>query len=613
VYSVLDGKDATMPANPPPKRRDFLKTAAAGAAGAVGLSALRFDKLFAQSTGGWVSGMQVNPAIDNMRVVCCHDTNMLTSTPANSTWASQNTAVNASLVASNMDEMAMQLAQKATAADAWKAIFRSSKPWASTTVAIKVNAILGASGNHPRVAIVKKICDVLVDQLGVLPTNIVLYDATDDASGTYTSYASLTDSTKIRANVSKLAQSPLLGGMTPVTITSASHPTSCVTNLAVTSANTIDILVDIAVVKVHSGPGTSYSFGSCSLCMKNHLGTFNNTSGTDGATGLHSLAAICEINQHAAILGGNPVRQQLCIVDSLLVNGNSAGGSWDTRVDRIVMGTFAPIVDYLTAMRIMADVMGKPDRNNNLPKFLTNFGYAETDALQWIEYLPSSPPAIGGSTGSTGGSTGTGGTSPTGGTTAAGGTTGTGGTSRNGGASATGGTSGTGGTSRTGGTTATGGSTGTGGTSRTGGTAATGGATSTGGTSDTGGASGTGGTTASGSTMGAGGSTTASTATSSAAGGTSGTSTSATSASGGSTTTAAASAGTGTAATALGGNTGSAGTAQTTGSTHITGTSGSGCNVAGVDRRATRWGALLAVGAVVAGKLRRLVSGGDRL
>ena len=41
-----------MATNLPPKRRDFLKTAAAGAAGAMGISALRFDKLFAQSTGG---------------------------------------------------------------------------------------------------------------------------------------------------------------------------------------------------------------------------------------------------------------------------------------------------------------------------------------------------------------------------------------------------------------------------------------------------------------------------------------------------------------------------------------------------------------------------------
>jgi hypothetical protein len=58
-----------MPSNSYPQRRDFLKTAVAGAAGAVGLGALRFDKVLAQSTGGWSNGMQINPAIDNKRVI----------------------------------------------------------------------------------------------------------------------------------------------------------------------------------------------------------------------------------------------------------------------------------------------------------------------------------------------------------------------------------------------------------------------------------------------------------------------------------------------------------------------------------------------------------------
>jgi hypothetical protein len=197
---------------------------------------------------------------------------------------------------------------------------------------------------------------------------------------------SLTDATKIRVTVSAMAQSPLLGGMTPVTIASADHPAACVANLV---NGTIDILVNMAIIKVHSGPGTSYLYGSCSLCMKNHLGTFNNADGKNGATGLHSLDAICEINKHDAVIGGTPPRQQLCIIDALLANGNSAGGSWDTRVDRIVMGTFAPTVDYLTAMRIMNDVMGKPDRNNNVPKFVTNFGYTEAEVQNtWIEFAP---------------------------------------------------------------------------------------------------------------------------------------------------------------------------------------------------------------------------------
>jgi hypothetical protein len=121
--------------------------------------------------------------------------------------------------------------------------------------------------------------------------------------------------------------------------------------------------------------------------MKNHLGTFNNSSGVNGATGLHSVDAICEINQHSAVIGGTPTRQQLCIVDALLANGKTPGGSPDTRVDRLVMGVFAPIVDYLTAMKILKGVMNKTDKNNNVPKFVTSFGYTETDvADSWIEY-----------------------------------------------------------------------------------------------------------------------------------------------------------------------------------------------------------------------------------
>jgi hypothetical protein len=452
--------------------------------------------------------------------------------------------------------MAMYLANKTTATDAWSTIFRSSKDWASTKVAIKTNAII-ATGNHPRVAVIKKICDVFVDQFKVPAANIILYDANSDASKCYTTYASLTDSTKIRATVSVKSQS--LGGQAPVTIAAA---TKTMTGVADLVNGVIDILVNVAIIKRHSGPGTAYAYGSCSLCMKNHLGTFINSGSDTGAgdasaTGLHSIDAICNINKQPAILGGNPVRQQLCIIDGLLANGNSAGGSFDTRVDRLIMGTFAPIVDYLTAMRIMKDVMNKPDANNNLPKFLTNFDYAETDALDWNEYVPGSgtvtPP-----TGGTGGSAGGG----RGGTTSAGGAA-PGGTSIAGGGRG-GGSSGAGGTS-------SGGASAEGGTTTSGGTAASGGAT----------------------------------------GGTGGTPTSATSASGGATATGGASAGTATAAISAGGSADTEAT-QTTSAQHAAGKSAGGCSVAGVERRATPWGAMLAFGATVAGKFWRRVSGDDR-
>ncbi len=575
-----------MPKNSNPKRRDFLKTAAAGAAGAVALSTLRFDRAFAQTTGGWVSGMQVNPNIDNKRVVCCFDTNMLTSTPA-TTFAAQNAAVDAARVSSNLDQMAMQLAQKTTATEAWASIFRTgaNKTWATTKVAIKTNAILGTNGNHPRVAVIKKICDVFVDQLGVPAANIVLYDANSDASKTYSTYASLTDATKIRAVVSVKAQS--LGGMTDVTITNVAIAGRAITGVADFVNGVTDILVDIAVVKRHSGPGTSYSFGSCSLCMKNHLGTFINKGSETGtgdasATGLHSLAAIFEINKHPAVLGGNPVRQQLCIVDGLLANGNGAGGTWDTRVDRLVMGTFAPTVDYLTATKIMDDVMGKPDANNNLPKFLTEFGYTTTDPV-WVEIAGGVVTSTGGS----GGSTGAGG-SGGGGSTGAGGTTSTGGSKANGGSTAN-----NGGSKAGGGSTASNG----GSTASNGGSKAGGGSTaSNGGTSGAAGDN-NGGTIAAGGTTANGGAT---------ANG--GTTANVTSESGGSPATGGTSAQPETVASSAGGSTA---TPATSGAPHASGTS-SGCNVAGGDRKVTRWGAMLAFGAVVAAKLRRLVSDDDQ-
>jgi hypothetical protein len=538
--------------------------------------------------------MQINPAIDNKRVICCHDVNMLTRNPSG-LFSDQNDAVNATLVASNLEQMAMQLAQKATAADAWSTIFQqpTGKTWASAKVAIKVNAIGGLNANHPRVAIVKKICDVLVDQLGVQPANVTLYDAQSDASLVYPSYAStsVADSTKIRATVSKFAQS--LGNTVPVTIAAASKTMTGVGDLV---NGVTDILVNVSVLKYHGGPSSSPHplFGSCSMCMKNHLGTFvNSGTGTPSATGLHALEAILEINKHAAILGGSPVRQQLCIVDCLLANSSNAGGNFDARADRIVMGTFAPIVDYLTAKNVLFNptAMGGKvvtDFLNNYPQFLTSFGYAETDPLQWVELGAGGTSTGAGGAGGGGGTSGAGG-ARSGGTTAAGGTPASGGTSPAGGAG-TGGTSGAGG-ARSGGNSATGGA-------RSGGTSAAGGAGS-GGTSAMGGA-GSGGTTAAGGMPGSGGATFGGT------GGTTGAATSAASASGGSASTGGTSAATGTGGSATGGTSG------TTGST-VTGTnSGGGCDVVGVNRRTTRWGAMLAIGAVVAEKLRRLVSSDDQ-
>ena len=588
-----------MSKNLHPQRRDFLKTAAAGAAGAMGISALKFDKLFAQSTGGvWTTGMQINPAIDNTRVICCHDPSMLPNYPTSmagvkATFANQNSWVDPAKIATNMDQMAMQLAQKTNAADAWSTIFRTgnSGGWGSTRVAIKVNGINGGSPtsdtiNRTRVAVVKKICDVLVDQLGVKPANIVLYDACDNASNPYSTYVDANDSTKIRAATVSVRAAGL-GGFAAVTLTNAtgiSAPADLVNGK-------IDILVNMPTCKMHNGTGGKYSYGTCTLGMKNHLGTFTDASQAQHSDGLHNLKAIFEINQHSAILGGNPVRQQLVIVDALLSNGASGpGGAPDNRTDRLVMGTFAPMVDYFTANYILFDptIMvtspipqpGLTAAATTLPQFATSFGYTAPSASptspdpSWISYPASSPPPINPSgTGGTGGGSGgaaSGGTKASGGAGSGGTSAGSGGTKASGG-SASGGTSASGG-SATGGSKASGGA-------ASGGTNASGGA-------DSGGNNASGGSASGGTTSGS--------------GGASGTGGASASASGGSPTT-----GGTTSGNRTGGSSGTPGSAATTNSS-------GGCDVAGVDRRATRWGAMLAFGAVVAEKLRRLAGGNDR-
>jgi hypothetical protein len=311
--------------------------------------------------------------------------------------------------------------------------------------------------------------------------------------------------------------------------------------------------------------------------MKNHFGTF-----TDGvkaqssgnlhvdnghATPLPPPLALFEINKHAAVMGGNPVRQQLCIVDALLSNGSSGpGGQWDNRTDRLVMGTFAPIVDYLSAKNILLNTavmtttavaaLGVTNAAIILPLFLSNFGYSEATISPWIEYNPATgvPDAGAGS----------------GGTPGSGGNTGSSGGSGSGGA-------GSGGANGTGGRTGSGGS-GSGG-SGSGGSGS--GGSGSGGSGS--GGSGSGGSGSGGS--GSGGTTTAGGAPAS---------------SGGSQSTG------GSVASASGG------AAANGGSSAVTGPSGSsgGCDIGGLGRKATPVAALLGLGAVVAGKLRHLVQGG---
>jgi hypothetical protein len=446
------------------------------------------------------------------------------------------------------------------------------------------------------VAVIEKFCNVFTG-LGVLPANIFIYDGSSlGAAGipTLASYFSATDTTKIPGVV---GNNSILGGTTNAPIPGGSSA-ACTANIA---NGTIDILVNIANNKGHNLAWTGYA----TLCMKNHFGTFPPT---------HDLNYMFNINKSDALLGGTSVRQQLCFVDSLLaISGRMNTGSPDKQPNYLIMGVFGPAVDYLTVKKVREAILGSTHTDATINSYLTTFGYATTDPVWVMVPAATGATCTGGGTGGTGGGTGgagggsgaSGGTSGSGGARSGGTTSGSGGTASGGnnasGGAASGGNNASGGVASGGnnasGGVASGGNSGSGG-ARTGGNSASGGAASGGNNASGGVASGgnnASGGAASGGTNASGGAASGGSA-SSGGGGTGGAATSV--ASGGSANT--------------GGTSAGAGTGGSSGSTVASQNSGSGCDVAGVDRRVTRWGAMLAFGAVLAEKLRRLVSDSDR-
>lgn len=231
----------------------------------------------------------------------------------------------------------------------------------------------------------------------------------------------------------------------------------------------IDILINIANNKGHD------LMGRATLSMKNHFGTF---------APKHDINYLFNINKSDAILGGNPVRQQLCFIDSLFANKLSNMGAPDAMPCYLVMGVFAPAVDYLTIKKVREGVQGWTHDAATIDSYMTTFGYTTADPV-WVLV----PPADGTTNADAG--AGTGGASGSGGANGSGGAGG-GGTSGSGGAG-TGGTSGSAG-ARTGGNNSSGGA-GSGGSNASGG-AGSGGAAAPGGTASSGGSGANGGTSA---------------------------------------------------------------------------------------------------------------------
>jgi hypothetical protein len=455
------------------RRRDFLKTTAVGATGWA-LSRAKPARAAWPSSGT----MQINPNIDNLRVVACVDPAMAKGGKLSGTSVSaQDAQIDSARVQANMDAMAMALAQKCTPDEAWKTIFRSGKDWASTVVALKVNP--GSAQVTTHLAVLRKFSSLFTGW-GVKPQNFILFDMNSNAYTMFNSFFSTTDQSKILGVVSAPAgqANDLMGGYKDSQLVDG-QAWQVAGKLA---DGTVDILIDLGNSKGHT------ALGGATMCMKNHYGTFKpNTSHPDLDNNIFKM------NKSDAIIGGDPVRQQLCFIDTIVDNNTDTFSPPTKQPNYLVMGTFAPAVDYLTLKKVREGVNGYTHQAAAVDKYMTSFGYKTSDP-QWIVVAPDAGPPDGCSSGA-GGASGTGG-GDAGGVSGAGGSStsgssGTGG-AQNGGSNGSGGTSASGGarTSGRGGANA-GGSQGSGG-AQSGGSQGSGGASASGGTG-AGGSSGTGG------------------------------------------------------------------------------------------------------------------------
>lgn len=359
-------------------RRGFLRSSAAGAAGlAVAANVRRADAATA-----WTDRMVINPNIHNLRVVSIKDQRMVKRGVADingfSGMAVQNSATNIdkAQIQTNLDLMAMALAVRSTTTEAWATIFRrpSTKTWSQVKVAIKVNAL---GENHPRLAIVDKICRVLntinssssnANDRGVAFANITIFDAGRNCTSLYSSFVG----NELPAGV------VVSDGGTRATVPASGGNISCAGVLASAGPTyLVDIIVNISCNKGHD----QQQNGHATLCMKNHTGSVNINQ-------CPNVDRLYVNNTCDAIVGGTPPRQQLCIVDSLWAQQGGPGGSpgdWAYLGERpnnyrLVMGTFAPAVDYLTVHRVRkTEVVGSPDPHDYtvINSYLPRFGYAD--------------------------------------------------------------------------------------------------------------------------------------------------------------------------------------------------------------------------------------------
>jgi len=392
-------------------RRNFLKLSS------LGITAASLPGLFPRkASGAWADGMQINPAIPNDRIVCCHDNAIfpgfgpedgalgdvcvhgkcvdipfdMSADPIDITlnkerFALQNEGLDTARIEADLDACAVTLSGKGSAAEAWSTIFMNgTKNWSD----IKVAMVLDTQSMFPvHVPVVGKLCRVLTG-LGVPVHNIILYDGQGlmwdyenkvVASGIQYLYEPYVGN-GIPEGVVLSHGFDALGGTTPAAVPEPfAGEFPCAKSIA---DGEIDIVVNMATNKSHGDV-----MNNAALCLHNHYGGTFVRQPREVFQGLDPFNYMMAVNKSEAVIGTNPARQQLCIIDSIWANHccgpfgtHLARYTIDRQPNRLIMGTCAPLVDAVTIEKLRRKMSAHVEGFSK--RFMIDFGYP---AEKWDE------------------------------------------------------------------------------------------------------------------------------------------------------------------------------------------------------------------------------------
>jgi hypothetical protein len=286
-------------------------------------------------------------------------------------WSEQEKLVVNRAVERNIDRMARALTDESDPGKAWERIFVKppDKPWDRVVVAIKTNNL---GQQHTHGAVMRKICRVLVERLGIRPSSIFIYDGVHGKN--------IDRKTPFQKMIPGVRVVNKWGGITtpvkvPAPWSEGNGEADCVHALAV---GQVDILVNISVCKGHVD-----QFGGFTMTMKNHFGTFDPEWGHRDQGTNYMLA----INKTPQILGTasdttgriEHPRQQLCIVDALWASKRGPRAGSSAQPNRLFMGTLSPVLDYQVATHFRRDTMKWMIDEKVTGRFLSEFGLSPQD------------------------------------------------------------------------------------------------------------------------------------------------------------------------------------------------------------------------------------------